>query len=200
VADVRHDFVRTINQDLLRMDVDAARAVLTAQVEEGRRLLAGEGVDLDRVTVQHAADMQYAGQTHVLTVPIPRTDLDRDDLLLGFERAYWERFEVELREMRCLVMSLRTAVIGHRRPVAIHALAAARRDGRAAPPSRTRRVWFGGRWHDTPVFRRETLGPGIALEGPAIVEQLDATTVVEPGDRVAVDALGNLVISVGTVA
>jgi N-methylhydantoinase A len=102
--------------------------------------------------------------------------------------------------MRCLVMSLRTAVIGHRRPVQIEALGAARRDGRAAPPVRARRVWFDGHWHDTPVFRRETLGPGIALEGPAIVEQLDATTVVEPGDRVAVDALGNLVISVGTVA
>jgi N-methylhydantoinase A len=198
VADVRHDFVRTINQDVLRLDVDGARAVLAAQVEEGRRLLAGEGVDLDRVTVQHSADMQYVGQTHVLTVPIPRTDVDRDDLLLAFERAYWQRFEVELRQMRCLVMSLRTAVIGHRRPIEIGALGVGRA-GAAATTAGRRRAWFDGRWLDTPVFRREALGPGSALEGPAIVEQLDATTVVEPGDAVHVDALGNLVISVRAV-
>ena len=48
VADVRHDFVWTINQGLLRMDVAEARAILTAQIAEGRRLLATEGVEIER--------------------------------------------------------------------------------------------------------------------------------------------------------
>jgi N-methylhydantoinase A len=67
VADVRHDFVRTINQGLLRMDVSEAQAILAAQIAEGRRLLATEGVEVETVTVEHSADMQFAGQTHVLT-------------------------------------------------------------------------------------------------------------------------------------
>jgi N-methylhydantoinase A len=60
-------------------------------------------------------------------------------------------------------------------------------------------VWFDGGWQDTPIYRREHLPAGATLVGPAIVEQLDTTTVIEPGDRARVDALGNLEISVGGV-
>jgi N-methylhydantoinase A len=196
VADVRHDFVRTINQGLLRMDVAEARAILAAQIADGRRLLATEGVEVETVTVHHEADMQFTGQTHVLTVPIARTDFAREELAETFERAYQDRFGVELREMRALVMSLRTAVIGRRRPVALHGLFGATT---AAGPTGTRRVWFDDGWLDTPIYRREHLPAGTHLVGPAVVEQLDATTVIEPGDRVTVDAVGNLEITVGGV-
>lgn len=197
VADVRHDFVKTVNQDLLRMDVGEARAILAGQVDEGRKLLASEGVEIETVTVHHEADMQFVGQTHVLTVPIPKTDFDRDDLLLGFEKAYWERFEVELKQMRCLVVNLRTAVIGRRRPVSLEGLIP--RNGSTRGPGKpvaSRRVWFEGGWVETPIHRREALPVGAEFTGPAIVEQLDTTTVIEPGDRVRVDALGNLDITV----
>ena len=201
VADVRHDFVRTINQDVGRMDVDEARAILAAQVAEGKRMLASEGVEVETVSVLHQADMQFAGQTHVLTVTIPRTNFERDDLLLGFERAYWERFEVELKQMRALVMSLRTAVIGRRPTVSLDGLAAAPARGALADAKAgSRRAWFDGAWRDTPIYRREHLAVGVRFDGPAIVEQLDSTTVVEPGDRVEVDASGNLIISVRGVA
>src|SRR2546427_5138013 len=124
VADVRHDFVKTVNQPVLRMDVDEARRLLAAQVDEGRRLLASEGVEIETVSVQHEADMQFVGQTHVLTVGIAKTDFEREDLMSAFEKAYWERFAVELREMRAQVVSLRTAVIGRRRPVSLAGLIA----------------------------------------------------------------------------
>jgi N-methylhydantoinase A len=194
VADVRHDFVKTINQGVLRMDLEAAHRILADQVAEGRRLLATEGVEVETVSVQHEADMQFVGQTHVLTVAIPRTDFAREELTGAFEKAYWERFEVELKEMRAQVVSLRTAVIGRRRPVSLEGLIALER-GTAAPAAR-RRVWFDAGWHETPVYRREGLGVGAELAGPAIVEQLDSTTVIEPGDRLRVDALGNLEITV----
>lgn len=197
VADVRHDFVKTVNQDLLRMDVGEARAILAGQVDEGRKLLASEGVEIETVTVHHEADMQFVGQTHVLTVPIPKTDFDRDDLLLGFEKAYWERFEVELKQMRCLVVNLRTAVIGRRRPVSLEGLISWNGSTRGpGKPVASRRVWFEGGWVETPIHRREALPVGAEFTGPAIVEQLDTTTVIEPSDRVRVDALGNLDITV----
>jgi N-methylhydantoinase A len=195
VADVRHDFVKTINQGVLRMDLEAAHRILADQVAEGRRLLASEGVEVETVSVQHEADMQFVGQTHVLTVAIPRTDFAREELMAAFEKAYWERFEVELREMRAQVVSLRTAVIGRRRPVSLEGLIG-REPGGAATPVGRRRVWFDAGWQETPVYRREQLGLGVALVGPAIVEQLDSTTVIEPGDRMRVDALGNLEITV----
>jgi len=174
------------------MDVTEARAILAAQIAEGRRLLATEGVEVRTVTVQHEADMQFVGQTHVLTVPIARTDFAREELAETFERAYLERFGVELREMRALVMSLRTAVIGRRRPISLDGLVGV---ATAAGPTATRQVWFDHTWRDTPIYRREHLPAGTMLTGPAIVEQLDATTVIEPGDRAVVDALGNLEIT-----
>jgi N-methylhydantoinase A len=61
-------------------------------------------------------------------------------------------------------------------------------------------VWFEGSWHDTPIYARERLAVGTRFDGPAVVEQLDSTTVVEPGDRVEVDALGNLIITVRGIA
>jgi N-methylhydantoinase A len=210
VADVRHDFVKTINQPVLRLEVAEARRILTVQVDEGCRLLASEGVEIETVSVQHEADMQFVGQTHVLTVGIATIDFEREDLMTAFEKAYWERFEVELREMRAQVVSLRTAVIGRRRPVSLSPeggfapLPDLPPDGsrgpgprsNAAAPGGWRRVLFDGGWHDTPILRREQLGAGAEFEGPAIVEQLDTTTVIEPGDRVRVDAFGNLEITV----
>jgi N-methylhydantoinase A len=202
VADVRHDFVKTINQDLLRMDVGAARTVFADQIARGRTLLAAEGVEIETVTVQHEADMQFAGQTHVLTVPIARTDFEREELSAAFEKAYWERFEVELRAMPCLVMSLRTAVIGHRRPVSLERLSGASSGAGnlGDAQSGTRDVWFEAGWRPTPIYRRERLPAGAEFVGPAVVEQLDSTTVVEPDDHVRVDPLGNLVITVRGVA
>src|SRR5439155_4922939 len=158
----------------------------------------------------HHADMQFVGQTHVLTVPIARTDFSREELADTFERAYRDRFGVELREMRALVMSLRTAVIAHRRPIALDGLRGAAAPGGAVG---TRKVWFetndvspdprrgglGGaagaphsdsHWHDTPIYRRVGLPAGLVLTGPALVEQVAATAVIEAGDHVRVGACG----------
>ena len=55
------------------------------------------------------------------------------------------------------------------------------------------RDWEGG-WRDTPVYRREALPETAEFEGPAIVEQLDTTVVVEPGFLARRDAMGNLLL------
>src|SRR5207244_10729081 len=59
-----------------------------------------------------------------------------------------------------------------------------------------RRVWFADGWRQTPIYSRDRLRLDAAFEGPAILEQLDCTTVVEPGDRVTQDKLGNLLIAI----
>ena len=58
-------------------------------------------------------------------------------------------------------------------------------------------MWFAGHWHDTPVYAREKLPLDAEIEGPAILEQMDATTVLEPGDRARSDSDGNIIIEVG---
>jgi N-methylhydantoinase A len=61
-----------------------------------------------------------------------------------------------------------------------------------------RKVCFADEgWLDTPVYFRDKMGHGAEIEGPAIVEEVTASTVVCPGQRLLVDIYGNLIISVG---
>jgi N-methylhydantoinase A len=66
---------------------------------------------------------------------------------------------------------------------------------RAAEVER-RSVWFDGGWRDTPVYRRERLPAGTVFDGPAVIEQLDCTALIEPGCRVERDRVGNLLVTV----
>ncbi len=191
-ADLRHDYVNTVNLPVPDLDMAAVRGILEAQIAEGEATIAREGVEIDGLTVLHSADMQFQGQSHILTVPLPGAAVTREALQRAFEAAYWTRFEVELPEIRAVLVNLNTAVIGRRKGVPLEALA----DSGAEAVPGTRRVWFPEGWMETPIHRRGALPPGTTLEGPAIVEQLDSTTVVEPGDHVTVDPLGNLVVTV----
>jgi N-methylhydantoinase A len=60
----------------------------------------------------------------------------------------------------------------------------------------TRAVYFDGGFQDTPVYQREALPVDAAFDGPAIIEQMDTTILVEPGDHVTSDDEGNLIIHV----
>jgi N-methylhydantoinase A len=197
VADLRHDFVRTVNAPLEGLSEGRIEALFDAQIAAGRELLAREQVAVEAVVTVHRADMQFQGQSHILPVEVADKAIPLDALRAAFEAAYWQRFSVELPEIRPVLVNLHTAVIGKRRAVSLAAIAAARPAASLSEAERTRRpVWFDGGWVETPVYVRERLPVAATFEGPAIVEQLDCTTVVEPGNRVWMDAIGNLVIEV----
>jgi N-methylhydantoinase A len=59
-----------------------------------------------------------------------------------------------------------------------------------------RRIYADGAWHDANIYDRDRLAPGMTVIGPAVIQQLDATTVIEPGASATVDAIGNLRIEV----
>jgi N-methylhydantoinase A len=200
VADLRHDYVNTINRPLPALDMELVRRTLEAQIAEGRATIAREGVAVEAIAVLHEADMQFQGQSHILTVPLPGVDVTREALHQAFADAYWRRFEVALPEIRPVLVNLHTAVIGRRPALPLDALLPAEGRARALAGAlvERRRVWFqDGGWRDTPVYRREKLPPEARLAGPAIVEQLDCTIVIEPGDRAEADRFGNLVVAVG---
>jgi N-methylhydantoinase A len=100
--------------------------------------------------------------------------------------------------MTAMLVNLRTTVIGQRSPLDLTIFAPANDGSKAPQPSGVRQVRFDGGWFDSAIFDRAFLGRGARLAGPAIVEQPDTTVVIDPGATAVVDALGNLVISVGT--
>lgn len=197
VADVRHDLVRTFNKPLAALaDADIAHC-LDSQNAEGRAIIDRDGIPVHDISVLHTADMQFQGQSHLLTVDLLRDDASVEALHRAFAVAYWNRFEVELSELRPVLVTLTTTVIGKRTaPPLSHLRQAQPASTLAGAEVDRRQVWFeGSGWLDTPVYRRERL-PDVEVTGPAIIEQLDSTVVLEPANRARLDTSGNLIIEI----
>ena len=198
VADLRHDYVRTVNKPLSLLDDATVARIYAEQSAEGEATIGREGVPVRELRRVHTADMQFQGQSHILSVGVDRPDIGVAGLHKAFAAAYFRRFGIELSEIPPVLVNLHTAVIGVRPEISLGALAA----GERAPTLKAaqageRRVWFTDGWRQAPVYAREKLPRDAVFEGPAILEQLDCTTVVEPGDKVRQDKLGNLLITVG---
>ncbi|WP_417721513.1 hydantoinase/oxoprolinase family protein [Salipiger sp.] len=198
VADLRHDYVQTVNRPLDACDMDEVHAAFATQIADGKAAIGRERVDIAETRVLHSVDMQFIGQTHLLRVPLPGPAPTRDDLRQRFEEAYFRRFQVSLPEIRPALVNVNTSVIGRRPEVDLSALidAAGRKATLAEAQTGTRRVWFDG-WSDVPVYWRDHLPLPAAISGPAIVEQMDCTLVLDPGDTATQDADGNIIVTVG---
>jgi N-methylhydantoinase A len=197
VADVRHDFTRTVNRPLEEVAAAAVVQVLKEQLAQGRRSIERERIAIEGLEVLHSADMQFRGQTHLLNLPLDPADLSPAALRAAFERAYLARFGIALPEIGAVLVNLKTSVIGRRGGVDLASFAEPERRratvGEALAGERP--VWFGAGWLTTPVLERALLPLGRRFIGPCIVQQMDSTTVLEPGDEGELDALGNLVIT-----
>jgi N-methylhydantoinase A len=190
IADLRYDFSRTVEQRLDLIPPGQIAAILDGQREEGAAKLRSHGLPDAEIRTAHVADMSYAGQIHSLRVPIePGWPAER--FREAFVDMYRQEFGNTLGDIPVMVVNLRTIAMGSRR-VASAAVSSKRASGPPEPRSR-RPVYVGG-WHDTPIYRREDLVPGHGFAGPAVIEQTDTTTLVEPGLSVAVDAAGNLLV------
>ena len=197
VADVRHDYVNSINVPLAQAEMDQVDEIFAAQIEAGKTIIESEGVEIEELIIVHDVDMQFQGQTHILNFPVHETKLTRKSLQTAFEKAYWNRFEVELPEIRAVLVNLHTAVIGRRKPVPLTSLISVTEQKAKIEDCKTgiRQVWFESSWQETPIYKRESLSLKASFKGPAIIEQLDTTIIVEPDNKVEVDLDGNLIIS-----
>lgn len=96
----------------------------------------------------------------------------------------------------CELVTLRLSAVGVRERPDPRQFGMTPTGARSASPVAHRKVYFGGRWEETPVYDRSQLPEGFTLEGPAICEQVDTTVLIEPGTRAAVDRFGNLLVEV----
>jgi N-methylhydantoinase A len=201
IADVRHDQVATVNLMLDRLDTSALDRRMITAGREARAVVAASGLTMERIDIAYELDMHYQGQTHTVGVPLPVT-LDEQTTGItsaivqkAFEAAYARAFSRLLPGIPVRIVNLRTTASGRRPPFDLAALAPGPDASLAAARRGTRPVWFDGGWHDTTIWDRLSLPVGATIEGPAILEQPDATTVVDPGLAARVDDFGNLIIA-----
>lgn len=192
-ADLRYDLSQTVEKRIDRLQSGELAGIVAKQREQGLQQLHDAQVPVDKHTVTHAADMVYQGQIHALRVTI-EADWDATSLAQAFNDAYREKFGNTLDNMPVAVVNLRTVVVGQRSSAALPQRPAAA--GSGAPVAASRRPVHFNAWYDTPVYQRDALAPGMQFNGPAIVEQSDTTTVIEPDMVVTVDAKSNLLAKV----
>jgi N-methylhydantoinase A len=201
VADLRRDFVNTWFMPLSDASFPVMEDIYGEMERRGREAVQQSRVAIAGARVQRSADMRYVGQEHAVTVDLP-LDLfqaeNRDGIKSRFDAVHETRYGYCAPAEKAEIVSLRTAVAGLMRKPAFEPIAT----GEGKPPDcalrGTRRVYFAeaGGLVDTPAHDRASLLAGNRIAGPALIEEYASTTVVHPGDVVAVDAFGNLVIDI----
>lgn len=200
IADLRHDQVRTVNLMLDTLDVAALDRLMVNEGLAAERIVADSGVAVERIDIVYELDMHYMGQTHTIAVPLPvtlkdgTTGISAETIRAAFENAYRASFSRLLLGIAMRIVTLRTAVIGRRPSFDLAALAPPPGATRESAARGTRPIWFGTGWQDARIWSRLDLPIGAILEGPAVLEQPDATTIVDPELTARVDTLGNAIL------
>jgi N-methylhydantoinase A len=197
MSDVKHDYIQsklTPLSEVTPADVNAMFERLSTQaVEELHR----DGFAADRIRVERALDLRYAGQGYELAVSCPAEPLPAaalQQLRVTFDQQHKAMFGHMAPEEPVEIVSYRVRGIGLVPPVALPrfkptgtTLADALRE--------TRRVRFDGTDVDCPIYQRERLDVDLTLAGPAVLDQFDCTTVICPGQIARVDEWKNLIVT-----
>jgi len=199
MADIRHDFSRS---NILRGDALTADelAPLFADLDaEADEALARDGVADAQRQRQRSADLRYVGQAYEVNVPVPDGPVDENSvraIIRGFHDQHQQLYAHCHPKNPVEFVSGRVAAIGK---TLAPPLRKREKQQRAADPKEHRPVYFDEvhEYADTAVFDRHVLVPGCEVTGPAIIEQVDTTTLIHPGQRAEVDEFGNLLIFVG---
>ncbi len=187
VSDLRESFVLSRLTPLSDGTLADVRGHMTRLREQAEDWFDEAGVDATARNLQYSLDMRYVGQNYELQVD---TDDALNDLAAKFFAVHERNYGYHNPDDPVEIVNLRITAFGRlQRPGEAARLAATG----AAEAVQHRPVWFvAGEAVETPVYMRDDLAPRHEIAGPAVIEQLDATTILAPGDHCQVDDSGNL--------
>jgi N-methylhydantoinase A len=195
IADMRHDFVHTLNRPLAELDEVAVAAMVAELSARGAALLDRAGVRFAGRETAVAFDMSYIGQTHTVAVALPEgAAASRAAIGAAFDAAYSAAFGRTLSGAAARVLNLRVAVTGKRPRFDLALLAPAAGLTTEGARRGSRKIHAGGAWHHAALYDRLRLPPGARIAGPAVLDQPDTTIFVDPGLVATVDRLGNVIL------
>jgi N-methylhydantoinase A len=198
LTDLRADFAATRLLPLaphVLGDIEAAFATLDARAAAW---FAQEHIGADARRTVRTVDMRYAGQNYELAVPLPAgpiTARTLDQLAQGFAEAHQRMYGFVAEDELVQLVTFRVEATGRVAKATLEQAAMSGADASGAIRER-RAVWIAEENGNVPcpVYARDQLKPGNRFAGPAIVEQMDATTLVLPGMTARVDSYLNLIL------
>jgi N-methylhydantoinase A len=192
-TDIKHDFVRTRFTPSAALDLGTLRSELDEMSDAGRKLLEEERVDMRRVEILREAEMCYLGQSYPLRVRIPE---DWSNLVAILETAFHDAhralYGFASPGEATMVLNLRVTAIGRVDRPRLKNLGVG--DGNPDQALKGTRPVVFGQTVDCPIYERSRLDAGDRISGPAIIEQMDSTTVLPAGAVLSADPGGSLII------
>jgi N-methylhydantoinase A len=198
-TNVKHEFSRTRLMRADRADSGIINGIYAAMEKEGGKLLAREGIPPGQMSYLREIEMRYVGQSYELAIICPDGPVDQrsiTELANRFhsehERAYGRGYPGEPVEL----VNYRLTAIGAI-PSPPHRTIPAADSNSDTARKASRPVFFSeaGGFTETNIYDRYKLGAGHRLAGPAVVEEMDSSTLIHPGFKADVDTFGNLLIS-----
>jgi len=198
MSDVKHDYVRSKLVGLDDLDLAEINPMFHQLIERAKADLHDEGFCEEEIKIEPYLDLRYAGQGYELTVPSPMPPYTKHDLTIirgRFDTLHEQNSGHKAETEPVELVSLRLISLGL---VPQAKLSPGKVTGRKVEAAKTgeRKVFFG-KEHGaltTQVYNRDRFEPGHRIAGPAIVEQLDTTTVIQPEQEATVDAYRNIII------
>lgn len=177
----------TLDDESLRQ----TEAILSALAQSGVRDMQAQGVEASRISVLRKLHIRYAGSDSPLTVDFA----DLATVISAFEDAHRARFGFVSSEKALIIEAAAVEVVGAA-TAADDPVIGSRAEGRLNPlPAARNQSYMAGKWRETPVIDRATLRPGDKIDGPAIVAEKTATTLIEPGWQAEMTEKAHLVLT-----
>jgi N-methylhydantoinase A len=200
-ADARYDVHRSYVARGSQADPAHMRAIFGEMEEEAAARILELGFSREEVLIRHEIDMRYLGQAHEVPVEIPTAFAEAMDavslstLVDLFHDKHLRLFGHASRESEVEFMTLSVAAVGPMARPEMLEVEQGSTDAHAAFKG-TRKVYFeeAGGYVDCATYERSRLKANNRVAGPAIIEQMDTTTVIPPGEQARVDRYGNLVV------
>ncbi len=199
VTDLTHDYATSFIQRTDAADLAAIEDAFRQLEEQGRSALDREGVKPRQMLLRRQLEMRYVGQSFELVIPLPdggpRT-LGIGELVSRFHEDHQATYGTSTPDGPVEIVNLRVTAVGRIEKPKLREIGSAGGDVAAARKA-VRPVYFSenGEMIDCPIYDRYALGAEMLVEGPAVVEEVDSTTLIHPGYEALVDRFGNLLLS-----
>ena len=193
---MRTETARSFSRLAKDTSVDDLVAVLREMANQTRSELLADGVPEDQITEEFEVDIRYAGQAFEVPLTIDETVLANDGIegiLARFNEEHRRLFTFNM-DTPHEIVNLRAVAMGEAPALPAAELPKGNGDPSAAK-IRDHTLWMDGAQHDAVIYDRAKLLQGDTIPGPAIITEMDSTTLVETGCVATVDAAGNILIN-----
>jgi len=201
ISDIRHDFVLTRIIPISKASPDVLEPVFQDLQQKALDMLGREGVEPKEATLLKYVDVRYVGQSFEIRVRFDGEACTIDpiqELARNFHVEHEKRYGHKDLNAPVELVNFRVEGIGKREPIFLGKIPTGKSDPPRESLKSIRKVYFeeDQTFLDTRIFERERLLAGNVIEGPAIVEESNATTLIYPGMAGKVDSYGAILITI----